>query len=116
MQDQLIFETFNLGTIAELIRHYQGDAAMVTASEDDLTNHLIHFKTELTAYRDPKVDETMKEVDTRCKELESPDFEDVQIKFILELFGESEDFEFDGFSDEGKDDKKDQSDSSDHDD
>ena len=89
---------------------------MVTASEDDLINHLIHFKTELAAYRDPKLVENMKEVDTRCKELESPDYEDVQTRFIFELFGESEDFELDGFSDEGKDDKKDQSDSSDRDD
>ena len=35
---------------------------------------------------------------------------------MKELFGESEDFEIDGFSDDGKDNKKDQSDSSDHDD
>ena len=88
---------------------------MVTASEDDLKNHLIYFKTELAAYRDPKVVENKKEVDTYCKKLEDPEYEDVQLKFIKELFGKSEDFEIDGFSDDGKDDKKDQSDSSDHD-
>ena len=89
---------------------------MVLAKEDDLSRNLIHFKTQLAAFGDAKLVENMKEVDKRCKEIESPEYEDVQLKFILELFDQTEDFDWEDFFDEGKDDKKDESDNSDHDD
>ena len=49
---------------------------MDTASEEDLNNLLIHFKTDLAAYGDAKLVANMKEADKQCKLLQELDYVD----------------------------------------